>query len=113
MGYSKRSRIRISSRMAVASRHVAIVRKSNQHICVIVVAPDNKIVTQASTQKLVKDGKLKIGSNIEAAKALATDLAQKLLSAGITHMAYNRQGWPYHGRIKALADQLRAEGLTI
>jgi len=51
------------------------------------------------------------GGNIEAAKQVGTDIAKKAKAAGITAVAFDRNGFKYHGRIKALADGAREGGL--
>lgn len=50
-------------------------------------------------------------ANIEAAKAVGTLIAQKALAGGVTGVVFDRSGYLYHGRIKALADAARAAGL--
>jgi large subunit ribosomal protein L18 len=56
---------------------------------------------------------LKSTSNIEAAKAVGKSIADKAKSAGIEQVAFDRSGFRYHGRIKALADAAREQGLRI
>ena len=51
------------------------------------------------------------GSNVEAAKLVGTSLAKKAKEAGITKVVFDRGGYLYHGRVKALADALRDGGL--
>jgi len=51
------------------------------------------------------------GSNIEAAKALGKELARRAKEKGITKVVFDRNGYPYHGRVKALADGAREGGL--
>lgn len=54
---------------------------------------------------------LKLGSNMEAAEALGEAIAKKAVAAGITQVVFDRGGYLYHGRVKALADKARAAGL--
>ena len=56
---------------------------------------------------------LKSTSNIEAAQAVGKAIAEKAKSAGIEQVAFDRSGFRYHGRIKALADAAREQGLRI
>lgn len=51
------------------------------------------------------------GSNVEAAKALGKELARRAKEKGITRIVFDRNGYPYHGRVKALADGAREGGL--
>ena len=64
---------------------------------------------QAST--LDKELKLKSGSNSEAAEKVGTSIAEKGLSKGIKKVAFDRSGYKYHGRVKALAEAARTAGL--
>jgi large subunit ribosomal protein L18 len=54
----------------------------------------------------------KTGGNVSAAKAVGTLLAEKAKAAGIQSVVFDRGGYKYHGRVKALADAARAGGLT-
>ena len=60
---------------------------------------------------LVKDNSLKSTSNIEAAKAVGTAIAKRALEKGIDTIVFDRSGYIYHGKIKALADAAREAGL--
>ena len=113
MAYSKRSRTKSTSRLSNSKRHVATVSKSNQHIYVTVLSPDKQVITHCGTPKLIRDGKLVIGSNIKASTELANVLAEKLKVLNIDTISFNRAGWPYHGRIKAFVEQLRSQGVTV
>jgi large subunit ribosomal protein L18 len=57
-------------------------------------------------------GRHKTGGNVAAAKAVGELLAQKAKAGGINHVVFDRGGYKYHGRVKALADAARAGGLT-
>ena len=70
-----------------------------------------KVLAAASTvQEDVREG-LKGTGNVEAAKAWASAIAERAKAAGITKVAFDRSGFKYHGRIKALADAAREAGL--
>ena len=70
-------------------------------------------ISAASTlEKAFKD-QGKAGWNIEAAKAVGTHIAKRLLEKGVTQVVFDRGGYRYHGRIKALADAAREAGLKI
>lgn len=88
------------------------VHKSSQHIYAQVISGDGtKTLVSASTnQQEIKSG-LKNTSNITAAMEVGKAIAQKAIAAGITEVAFDRSGFKYHGRIKALADAAREAGL--
>ncbi|HDS74211.1 MAG TPA: 50S ribosomal protein L18 [Firmicutes bacterium] len=69
---------------------------------------DSAVICGAST--LAKSLEIH-GSNIEAAKALGKELARRAKEKGITKVVFDRNGYPYHGRVKALADGAREGGL--
>jgi large subunit ribosomal protein L18 len=68
------------------------------------------LVTASTLQKEVR-GDLKITGNIEAAKAVGRAIAERAKAKGIGKVAFDRSGFMYHGRIKALADAAREAGL--
>ncbi len=68
------------------------------------------LVASSTKDKTVAKG-LKTGSNIEAAKKVGDDLAKKAKSAGIKKVMFDRGGFPYQGRVKALGDAARNSGL--
>jgi large subunit ribosomal protein L18 len=70
-----------------------------------------RVLAAASTvQKDVAEG-LKGTGNIEAARAVGRSIAERARAAGITRVAFDRAGFQYHGRVKALADAAREAGL--
>lgn len=90
------------------------VHRTGQHIYAQVFAADGSAVlaSAATVQKDVRAG-LKSTSNVEAAKAVGKVIAERARSAGIEQVAFDRSGFRYHGRIKALADAAREQGLRI
>jgi large subunit ribosomal protein L18 len=87
------------------------VHRTPQHIYAQVFDPESRVVAVASTvQKEVREG-LKTTGNIEAAKAVGKAIAERAKAKGITRVAFDRSGFKYHGRIKALADAAREHGL--
>jgi large subunit ribosomal protein L18 len=84
------------------------VFRSNSHISAQLL-DDVKGGTLASSSSLAL--KLEHGNNVEAAKKVGTDIAQKGVLVGISTVVFDRSGYLYHGRIKALADAARAAGL--
>ena len=88
------------------------VLRSGQHIYAqLFTADGSKVLASASTvQADVKEG-LKGSTNIEAAAKVGRTIAARALAAGIDKVAFDRSGYRYHGRIKALADAAREGGL--
>jgi large subunit ribosomal protein L18 len=88
------------------------VLRSGQHIYAQVFTADgSKVLASASTlQSDVKEG-LKNGKNSEAASRVGKLIAERALAAGVEKVAFDRSGYRYHGRIKALAEAAREGGL--
>ena len=86
------------------------VYRSGKHIYAQII-DDTTGKTLAAASSLGKNAGLKHGGNVAAAKAIGTVIADKAKAAGITLVAFDRNGYRYHGRIKALADAARAGGL--
>ena len=110
----RRQRRAIKTRMKIRELGIArlTVHRTPQHIYAQVFAADgSKVLASASTvQEKVAKG-LKGTSNVEAAKAVGTPIAEAAKAAGITKVAFDRAGFMYHGRVKALADAAREAGL--
>ncbi len=79
-----------------------------------IIAPDSKsvIVSASTVQKELRKG-LKTTGNKEAAAAVGKAIAEQAAAKGIDEVAFDRSGFKYHGRIKALADAAREAGLKI
>ena len=88
------------------------VLRTGQHLYAqLFTADGSKVLASASTvQAEVKDG-LKNGKNSDAAAKVGRAIAEKAKAAGIEMIAFDRSGYRYHGRIKALADAAREGGL--
>ena len=91
------------------------VFRSNAHIYAnIIAAEGDKVLVSASTveAEVRKSlGKIGAGGNVAAAATIGKRLAEKALAAGIESVAFDRSGYRYHGRIKALAEAAREAGL--
>ena len=86
------------------------VHRTPRHIYAQVIAPEgNKVLAQASTL----DGSLRSDKtgNVDAATAVGKLVAERAKAAGIESVAFDRSGFKYHGRVKALADAARESGL--
>ena len=89
------------------------VHRTNTHIYAQIIAETGDIVlASASTVEADVRKKVKNGGNVEAAAAIGKLIAEKAKKAGITTVAFDRSGYKYHGRIKALADAAREHGLS-
>ncbi len=107
---SRQTRIRIANQGAVRLS----VFRSNLHIYASVISDDGlRVVASASTaEKEVRDqiGKDK-GGNTAAAAIVGKRVAEKAIAAGVSKVAFDRSGFAYHGRVKALAEAAREAGL--
>jgi len=112
----KEQRLRRSrqTRARIAKQDVArlTVFRSNQHIYASVISEDGaRVVASASTaEKEVRD-QLKNGGNAAAAAVVGKRIAEKAKAAGVEKVAFDRAGFAYHGRVKALAEAAREAGL--
>ena len=107
---ARKARIRIHS----ARKHRLSVYRSARHIYAQVISSegDRTLVSASSLEAdLRKD--LKNGGGIEAARVVGTEVAKRAIEANINAVAFDRSGFQYHGRIKALAEAAREAGLTI
>ena len=89
------------------------VFRTNSHIYAQVISAEGgEVLAQASTLEAeVRDG-LKSGGNIEAAALVGKRIAEKAKAASVEKVAFDRSGFQYHGRVKALAEAARENGLS-
>lgn len=87
------------------------VHRTPQHIYAQIFDPQSKVLAAASTLQKEIRGDLKNTGNIAAAAAVGKAIAERAKAAGIKEVAFDRSGFKYHGRIKALADAARENGL--
>lgn len=112
----KSSRIRraTKSRMRIREQgkcRLSIHRTPRHIYAQIIAASGSEVLASASTVQADVKGSLKSTGNIEAAIAVGKSVAEKAKAAGITSVAFDRSGFKYHGRVKALADAARENGL--
>ena len=89
------------------------VHRTNTHMYAQIIAESGDIViASASTVEASVRKNLKNGGNIEAASVIGKLIAEKAIKAGVTTVAFDRSVYKYHGRIKALADAARENGLS-
>jgi large subunit ribosomal protein L18 len=110
----RKKRIRLKIRGTSEQPRLSVFR-SAKHIYAQII-DDQKGVTLAASSTIGKElsGKFKgkgFGGNVDAAKIVGRDIAGKAKAMGITRVVFDRCGYLYHGRVKALADAAREEGL--
>ena len=105
---ARKTRARIAEQKTV---RLAISR-SNLHIYAQIISADGgKVLASASTLEADVRKELANGGNAAAAALVGKRIAEKAKSAGIAEVAFDRSGYKYHGRVKALADAAREHGL--
>jgi len=105
---AKQTRAKITELKAVRLS----VYRSNAHIYAQVIDRDGgKVLVSASTIEADVRQALKYGGNVKAATEVGKRIAERAKSLGIEAVAFDRSGYRYHGRIKALAEAARAAGL--
>jgi len=103
-------RIRRKVRGSTGRPRLAIYRSTNHIYAQIIDDERGQTVVSASTTE--KDLRGSTGGNIEAARRIGRAIAERAQSAGIKQVVFDRGGYLYHGRIKALTDAARAAGLN-
>ena len=114
----KSSRIRRARKTRAKISELAVPRlsihRTPRHIYAqVIAASGSEVVVSASTVQADLKGKVKNTGNIDAASAVGKAIAEKAIAAGVTAVAFDRSGFKYHGRVKALADAAREAGLKI
>ena len=110
------SRLRRARRSRMHMRELGAARlsvhRTPRHIYAQIVAPaGDRTLAAASTVDPTLRGELGVTGNVDAAIAVGKAIAEKAKAAGIESVAFDRGGFAYHGRIKALADAAREAGL--
>ncbi len=114
MSVKKQSRLRRARRARARISELGATRlsihRTPRHIYAQVIAPEgDKVLASASTlDKGLRAGKT---GNTEAAKAVGALVAERAKAAGVTQVSFDRSGFKYHGRVKALAEAAREAGL--
>ncbi len=89
------------------------VHRTNCHIYAQIISADGgKVLTSASTQEKDVRAQISAGGNVAAAAIVGKRLAEKAKGLGIEKVAFDRSGFRFHGRVKALADAARENGLV-
>ncbi|MGD8927046.1 MAG: 50S ribosomal protein L18 [Thioalkalispiraceae bacterium] len=112
----KTTRLRRARKTRAKIRELTVprltVHRTPRHIYAQIIADgnDNVLAAASTVQADVKSG-VKYSGNIDAAAAVGKAVAEKAKAAGVTKVAFDRSGFKYHGRVKALADAAREAGL--
>ncbi|MBY0483384.1 50S ribosomal protein L18 [Nitrosomonas sp.] len=110
----KRIRRSLKTRIKIAELDVVrlTVHRTNSHIYAqLIDDKNNKVITFASTLEPDVRKYFATGSNIAAATFIGKRIAEKGKHCGISNIAFDRSGYRYHGRVKALAEAARENGL--
>ncbi len=112
----KRSRLRRALKTRAKIRQSDICRltvhRTSRHIYAQVISVDGRsVLAAASTLQADLRKELASTSNLEAAVAVGTKIAQSARACGVERVAFDRSGFKYHGRVKGLADAAREAGL--
>ena len=99
------------SKISDSGNHRISVHRSIQHMYLQLISPDgDKVITTISTNQ--KDNKTK-SNNIKSATGIGVKMASYIKKAKITNVAFDRSGYRYHGRVKAVAEALKEKGVKI
>ena len=108
----RKARVRRAIKKAANGRpRLSVFRSSKQIYAQIIDDVRGHTVASASTLETDLKGKLKTGATIDAAKEVGKLVAERAVAAGVKQVIFDRSGYLYHGRVKALADAAREGGL--
>lgn len=114
----KAARLRRAKRTRAKIREIGAnrlcVHRTPRHIYAQIIAPEgDRVLVCASSLEPSLRGSVKYTGNVEAAAAVGKLVAERAQAAGISQVAFDRSGFQYHGRVKALAEAARQSGLQI
>ncbi len=107
----RKRRVRKPLRGTSARPRLSVFRSNKQVYCQAIDDEAGKTLASASSQDKALRGSSKYGGNVESAAIVGKALAERLLSAGINEVCFDRGPYKYHGRVAALADAAREAGL--
>jgi len=109
----RQGRVRGALRRAAGERKRLTVYRSSKHIYAQVIDDDAGVTlaSASSIEKTAREG-LKTGANVDAAKAVGKLIAERAQQKGVKHVVFDRGGYLYHGRVRALAEAAREGGLN-
>ena len=105
---AKKARGRIHDKSAI---RLCVHKTPRNAYAQVIAANGAEVLASASTVDKEIRGQLKNGGNVEAAAIVGKTLAERAKKAGVSKVAFDRSGFKYHGRIKALADAAREQGM--
>jgi len=111
----QRRKLRVRRRLnkvATGRPRLSVYRSSKHIYAQIIDDVAGKTVAAASSLEKDMRSKLKTGANVDAAQTIGKLLAERAVKAGIKDVVFDRGGYIYHGRVKALADAAREGGLS-
>ena len=101
------------SKIAELKMHRLCIHRTPKHIYAQVIAPQgSETLVSASSLEADVRGAVKYTGNVEAAKVVGKIVAERAKDKGVDSVAFDRSGFKYHGRVKALADAAREAGLN-
>ena len=106
----RRRRVRTAIRLKSGGRPRLSIHRSSQHIYAQII-DDTKGITIAAASTLEKDMRDATGATTDAASAVGKRLAERAMAAGVSAVVFDRGGFIFHGRVKALAEGAREGGL--
>jgi large subunit ribosomal protein L18 len=108
----RKRRVRLKLRSNSGGRLRLSVYRSSKHIYAQVIDDASGRTLASASTKDAEIGTLKTGANVDAAKAVGDLIARRAIAAGIKEVVFDRGGYMFHGRVKALADAAREGGLS-
>jgi large subunit ribosomal protein L18 len=108
----RKRRVRLKLRSNAGGRLRLSVYRSSKHIYAQVIDDASGRTLASASTKDAEIGTLKTGANVDAAKAVGGLIARRAIAAGIKEVVFDRGGYMFHGRVKALADAAREGGLS-
>ncbi len=108
----RRARVRRAIAAQANGRPRLSVFRSSKQISAQIIDDEKGVtlVAASSLEKALREG-LKTGANVEAAKRIGKEIAERAKKAGVDRVVFDRGGYMYHGRVKALAEGAREGGL--
>jgi len=108
----RQSRVRKKVTGSVERPRLCVFRSTKHIYAQIIEDETGKTLATASTVAKAAGDSVKYSGNVEAAKVIGKKIAEQALAKDIKQVVFDRNGFLYHGRVKALADAARAAGLT-
>ena len=108
----RKRRVRLKLRSNAGGRPRLSVYRSSKHIYAQIIDDVQGRTLASASTKDADVGSLKTGADVDAAKAVGDLIAKRALAAGVKEVVFDRGGYMFHGRVKALAEAAREGGLS-